>query len=449
MLRQKGSLTRIISILLTLFLTLGTLLVGCSKKDDSSKASTDTKSEQSKVQSGKLVLWSHWADENNKKDFVSEAVKRFKEKNPGFEVEVEWYQKDKLITALTTAFQANTAPDIFYLEPSITGGFPPFVESDLMYDISKKVNKYIADWAMPFAKYKDMTYLLPLEAYMPMLYYNKDAFKKAGITVPEGGRLTFDELKDSVGKLKAAGYTPFSAGTMDRPWQGSILLESVILRYASKDKWQGIASGKTAWTDPDVTAAIKYVEDLAKAGAYPSGVASIKLGDSHSLFFSGKYGMFPMKTFFGGRAFVPVENGGMAKDFPLGIMDYPVGKANNKYSFMQVGGSYGVAKSSKYAENAADLLTYMATPDMAKLWMEKVMGQTGLKFDEASMTEAYFKALNDASKDTTILPGPMELMMDATYRDVFYTTSSALIAGQITSDNMIKQLEDARAKIKK
>ena len=72
----------------------------------------------------KMTIWSHWADEQNKKDFVMEAVKRFKDKNPGFDVEVVWYQKPQLITALTTSFQAGSGPDIFYLEPAITGAFP-------------------------------------------------------------------------------------------------------------------------------------------------------------------------------------------------------------------------------------------------------------------------------------------------------------------------------------
>jgi hypothetical protein len=56
----------------------------------------------------KITIWSHWADEQNKKDFVMEAVKRFKDKNPGFDVEVVWYQKPQLITALTTSFQAGS-----------------------------------------------------------------------------------------------------------------------------------------------------------------------------------------------------------------------------------------------------------------------------------------------------------------------------------------------------
>ncbi|MBV5269872.1 MAG: carbohydrate ABC transporter substrate-binding protein, partial [Afipia sp.] len=129
----------------------------------------------------KITIWSHWADEQNKKDFVMEAVKRFKDKNQGFDVEVVWYQKPQLITALTTSFQAGSGPDIFYLEPAITGAFPPFVDNGFMYDIGKQIDPLIEAWAYPFAKKGNMTYLLPLEAYMPVLYYNKELFKKAGL----------------------------------------------------------------------------------------------------------------------------------------------------------------------------------------------------------------------------------------------------------------------------
>ncbi len=399
----------------------------------------------------KITIWSHWADEQNKKDFVMEAVKRFKDKNPGFEVEVVWYQKPQLITALTTSFQAGSGPDIFYLEPAITGAFPPFVDNGFMYDIGKQIDPLIEAWAYPFAKKGSMTYLLPLEAYMPVLYYNKDLFKKAGVTLPADGVVDTEAFKGIIAKTKAAGVTPFSAGTMDRDWAGSLLTESMLLRFIGKDKWQDIPTGKTAWSDPEVVAGLKYVEDLVKAGAYPQGVASIKLGESHGLFFGGKYAMFPMRTFFGGRAFVPVDKGGMAADFPLGIMDFPVlkGGKGNDLSYMQVGGSYGVSAKSKNPVKAAELLAMMATPDMAAMWMDKVKGQTGIKADVRASNDPYFKMLGDATKTLKPLPGPMELGMDSTYRDVFYKTSTALVAGYLSADAMVKQMDEARAKLKK
>ena len=320
-----------------------------------------------------------------------------------------------------------------------------------MYDISKQIDPYIEAWAHPFAKKGNMTYLLPLEAYMPVIYYNRDLFKKAGVTLPPDGRVDAEAFKAIVAKTKAAGVTPFSAGTMDRPWAGSLVTESIMLRYLGAEKWQGIPTGKTSWTDPDVVAALKYVEDLVKAGAYPQGVASIKLGESHGLFFGGKYAMFPMRTFFGGRAFVPAEKGGMATDFPLGVMDFPAikGGKGNDLSYMQVGGSYGVSAKSRNPQKAAELIGLMATPDMAAMWMDKVKGQTGVKTDAKAMNDPYFRALADATRGQRLLAGPMELGMDATYRDVFFTTSTGLVAGQITADAMIKQMEEARAKLKK
>ena len=394
----------------------------------------------------KQTLWSHWADEQNKK-----AVKRFKDKNPGYDVEIVWYQKPQLITALTTSFQAGSGPDIFYLEPAITGAFPPFVDYGFMADISKQIDPFLENWAHPFAKKGTMTYLLPLEAYMPVVYYNKDQFKAAGVSLPADGRLDGDAFKAVVAKTRAAGATPFSAGTMDRDWAGSLVTESILLRYLGQEKWQGIPTGRTAWTDPDVVAGLKYVEDLVKAGAYPQGVASIKLGESHGLFFGGKYAMFPMRTFFGGRAFVPVDKGGMAPDFPLGVIDFPQikGGKGNDLSYIQVGGSYGVNARSKHVQKAAELLGMMATPDMAALWMNKVKGQTGIKSDPQAMGDPYFKMLAEATKGLRFLPGPMELGMDPSYRDVFFKTSTALVAGHISAEAMIKQLEDARAKLVK
>jgi multiple sugar transport system substrate-binding protein len=320
-----------------------------------------------------------------------------------------------------------------------------------MYDIGKQIDPLIEAWAYPFAKKGSMTYLLPLEAYMPVLYYNKDLFKKAGVTLPDDGIVDTEAFKGIIAKTKAAGATPFSAGTMDRDWAGSLVTESILLRFIGKDKWQDIPTGKTAWSDPDVVAGLRYVEDLVKAGAYPQGVASIKLGESHGLFFGGKYAMFPMRTFFGGRAFVPADKGGMAADFPLGVMDFPIlkGGKGNDLSYMQVGGSYGVSAKSKNPEKAAELLAMMATPDMAAMWMSKVKGQTGIKSDAKAMNDPYFRMLGDATKTLKPLPGPMELGMDSTYRDVFYKTSTALVAGYLSADAMVKQMDEARAKLKK
>lgn len=393
----------------------------------------------------KLTLWSHWSDEENKKAFIMKAVELFRADNPGFDVEVVWYQKTQLITSLAAALESGTGPDIFYLESKKTG-YVPYVDNGIMYDISKYVDQYIEDWALPFAKDGDTTYLLPLEACMPMLYYNKDILKQAGVDVPESNSLTLDQFEDAIGKIRAAGFTPLSAGTMDRGYVAAILIDPVILRMAGIEAWQGIASGKTAWTDPDIANGLKYIEKIVKAGAYPAGVASIKLGESHGIFFGGKYAMFPMKTFFGGRAFVPEDKGGMPKTFPLGIMDLPSvpGGKGNGCNYIEIIGSFGVNAASENPGKAAELLVKMAGKDMANLWMSRVKVQTGLKSDSAGADDPYLADMARVQNASTLVAGPMFLGMEPSYMDVYLQLSTALVAGQIGADAMIQKLEEAR-----
>ncbi|MCL2000504.1 MAG: ABC transporter substrate-binding protein [Planctomycetes bacterium] len=393
----------------------------------------------------KLTIWSHWADEDNKKEFVIKAVELFKKDNPDFQVEIVWYQKTQLITSLAAALEAGAGPDIFYLEPKIAGYFP-YVDNGVMYDISEYVDDMVQDWAMPFVKEGDMTYLLPLETYGPLLYYNTEIMEKAGVTIPPENAFTTEGLLDAVRKIKAAGFNAFAAGTMDRDWCAAIVVDIILLRYAGLDAWQGVPTGKTVWTNPDLVAGLKYIEQLVKEGAYPPGVSSIRLGESHGQFFGGRYAMFPMKTFFGGRAFVPEDKGGMRADFPLGIMELPLvpdGKGG-RYNYIQIGGSYGVNAASQYPEKAAQLLAKMASPEMVDDWMANTKCPAGLKFDPVALEDPYFAAIENAYKGTTLVPGPMFLGMDPTYRDVYLQTSTALVAGQISVDDMVSRLETAR-----
>lgn len=392
-----------------------------------------------------LTIWSHWADETNKKEFVQTAVDHFLEKNPDFKVEINWQQKADLITALNAALPAGEGPDIFYLEPVITGAFPNFFDAGYMYDLTPYLQDCITDGAMGFAQRNGEIYLLPVEAYTPLMYINKDIFAAAGLPTDQ---LSFDSetFIDALAKIKAAGYKGLSAGTMDRTWCASIITDVVLLRTLGVDKWQKLRTGETSWDDPDVRKGLTFMETLVKAGYFPDGVGSIKLGESHGLFFSGEYGMFPMKTFFAGRAFVPVESGGMAEDFPLGIMDMPTfadGTAN-QVNYLQVGGSYGVNIDSKYPEKAAELLAEMATPEMSSLWMSKVKGQTGIKGGTAPEDSQYLKDLNNTIDSLTLVPGPLTLGMTSEYQNVYENMTTLLMIGEISVDDMIAQLEDAR-----
>ena len=392
-----------------------------------------------------LTIWSHWADEDSKKEWVQTAVDNFLGKNPDFEVEINWQQKSDLTTALNAALPAGEGPDIFYLEPVITGAFPNFFDAGYMLDLTAYLKESISDGAMGFAERDAQIYLLPVEAYTPLIYFNKDIFKAAGI---ETDMLNLDSeaFVDALTAIKEAGFKGLAAGTMDRSWCASILTDVVLLRCAGLEKWQGLRDGTTSWTDPDVRKGLEYITALVQAGFLPEGVGSIKLGESHGIFFSGEYGMFPMKTFFAGRAFVPAESGGMAEDFPLGLMDMPVfaGGTANDVNYLQVGGCYGVNADSQYPEKAAELVAEMGTPEMASLWMSTAKGQTGIKGGTAPEGNWYLEALNGVIDSLTLVPGPLSTGMATEYIQEYESLTTLQVLNEITVDEMIEQLEAAR-----
>src|SRR5437660_1158069 len=79
-----------------------------------------------------------------------------------------------------------------------------------------------------------------------------------------------------------------------------------------------------------------------------------------------------------GRAFVPVDQGGQAVDFPLGIMQFPAmdAAACNECKTVAVGASFAINAASKHQDLAAAYLNELATPAMGKRWIETVYLQT-------------------------------------------------------------------------
>lgn len=108
-----------------------------------------------------LTLWSHWADQAAKVEFVESAARAFEEANPGVTINITWYQKEPLYAALRTALTAGQGPDIFYAEPDQT----EYMETGLIMDLSDSLNwDNIEPWATQVWGWDGGVYGFPLEA---------------------------------------------------------------------------------------------------------------------------------------------------------------------------------------------------------------------------------------------------------------------------------------------
>ena len=103
-------------------------------------------------------------------------------------------------------------------------------------------------WSSPNFDEKNGPYVMPLDRQFYIGFYNKEAFKKAGVaTVPA----TWNELYAACGKLKSAGYTPLvygnggqSLGALYYPWYDA---SYIAIGQSSVSGLRDLYSGKNQW----------------------------------------------------------------------------------------------------------------------------------------------------------------------------------------------------------
>jgi multiple sugar transport system substrate-binding protein len=394
-----------------------------------------------------ITLWSHWADQNTKIDFVETAARNFEAKNPGTTVKITWFQKKALFTALKTALRAGQAPDIFYAEPNQT----ELIDNGFLANLNDGINwNNVEDWAKAVWTRDGVAYGLPLEAYTVELYYNKDLMAQLGQTLPDSGQLDQAAFATLVDKSAAAGITPVVQGVGDRPYPGMFLIQELLLKKLGKEDYGKLLTGGLSFKDPRVIEVFTYLGELVGAGVYPKSFASLKLGESHTYFHTDPGGlMIPMGSWYTSRAFNAPDEGGQPVDFPLGIMQFPAmnDAACNNCKTLAVGGSFVVNADSENKDAAMALLNEMATPEMGNKWLTSVLVQTGIKSDPSSITgpyAEYFKELAARDEGQNFFIGIPLSHLKGGCKDAFIQiVNTAFPAGLISVEDATTDLDAA------
>jgi multiple sugar transport system substrate-binding protein len=379
-----------------------------------------------------LTMWSHEASEPAKVAWREGAARTFEKKNPGVKVKITWYEKEALYAALKTALRAGQAPDLFYMEPDQT----EYIENGFLLSLNDLVKwENIYDWARAVWTYGGKTYGLPQEVYTVELYYNKDLMKKLGVNLPSNGQVGQAQFLEIVKKSAAANITPIAQGVGDRPYPGAYVIGESLLKKLGRNDYGKLMQGKLSYKDPRIVEVFKYVKELVDAGAYPKSFATLKLGESH-YYFHTKPGalMFPMGSWYTGRAFVPPDKGGQPEDFPLGVMSIPAMDrgACNQCKTLSVGASFGINATTKYPKLAAGMLNEMATPEMGASWLSTILLQTAIKADASKVT----------GKDAEFFIGTPRDHLKGQCRDTFTQVMNTAFPGGLLSVEKTVEMMD-------
>ena len=317
------------------------------------------------AQEKKLVVWSHWVDEPVKKNFVHAVAEAF-EKETGIKVEVVWMKKYDLREKLELAYE-KPEPDISYIDyefnrPRVLGLLLPL-------DGLTFAGKLDPSWKLGNVGQKDNNFL-PIEGAASAMYYNKELFQKANITLPGDRPVTTDEFLAILNALRAAGITPIGEGGTDADFKYGLPIINMMLRYAGADKIGQLFKGEIDFSDPDIQGALTFWKQVVDARWYDNETL-LKLSLSDGIFemTDGKAAINFCGTWIYGKYATTERDRNQ-----IGVLDWPTpkdGKGNSVYEIQWPAG-YGINKYSPRVEDAKKFLEFLMTPQAAELWVRHV-----------------------------------------------------------------------------
>lgn len=156
---------------------------------------------------------------------------------------------------------------------------------------------------------------IPYTYYPWGIYYNRDAYKAAGVELPGDAGVTWDQFVANCEKFKAAGIDCITTGSKAL-WPVAGIFDYLSLRTNGYEWHMDLTAGKVAWTD-DKTKAV--FAEFAKIQPYvTANHAAIDWQDAAALLVQGKAAHYVMGNFAVGT----FKEGGMTND-NLGFMIFP------------------------------------------------------------------------------------------------------------------------------
>ncbi|MFQ6015755.1 MAG: ABC transporter substrate-binding protein [Anaerolineae bacterium] len=212
---------------------------------------------------GKLVVGSWWTA-GGEAEGLAGMFRIYKEKYPDVEIvnaTVAGGAGSVFKGVLKTRLIGGDPPDTFQLHAGLeVEGYSPEQYLEPLDDIyaSEGLEDVFPADLLTLLKYKDHYWGVPVNIHRSnVLWYNKTLFDQGGVTPPT----TFDEFFSVAEALKAKGIAPYIMGTSGG-WEGPHVLEDVLAGTCGAEKYRGLWTGATPWTDACVTDALENFKKM-------------------------------------------------------------------------------------------------------------------------------------------------------------------------------------------
>jgi multiple sugar transport system substrate-binding protein len=336
---------------------------------------------------GEVVLNSDQSDPAPKKA-MEELIAGFEAANPDIKIKWNNFDHEGYKSAIRNFLTAD-APDVaaWYAGNRMA----PYVKAGLFEDVSDVWKDNGLDDSLKSAA-ASMTidgkkWGVPYTYYQWGIYYNKDVYKKAGVTEPKN----WAEFVANCEKFKAMGVDCLTTGSKAL-WPIAGIFDYINMRTNGYEFHMDLTAGKVKWTDPKVKAAFA---EWAKVVPYTTANhAAIDWQDAATLIVQGKAANYVMGNF----SVDTFKKGGMTND-NLGFLIFPEITAGVPRAEEAPTDTFHIPSGAKNKADAKKFLAYIASAD-AQTKMNATLGQLPVNnkstVGDDPFIQAGFKELSSA-----------------------------------------------------
>jgi raffinose/stachyose/melibiose transport system substrate-binding protein len=386
-----------------------------------------------------------WPEGSSKQHFtiVNEIIAEFEAANPNVVIETEILENEQYKNKLKVISASNELPDVGmtwaagFLEPYVKGNL--FAPLDDVLDGGLR-DSFVAGTTEAYA-IDGTTYALPLELNIVPVYYNKAIFAENNLEVPT----TYEEFKNVVSTLEAAGVAPIALGNKDR-WTGSMWYMYLADRIGN-DSLNKAIDRSGSFEDPSLVQAAEEIVNLVDMNAFNKGFNGLSNDEGKSEFMNGQAAMYLMGTW-------ELPNYTTNEDVPqefrdsIGFFKFPTvegGKGNIDSWVGGPGVGLFVAENSPVKEEAKAFTKFFA-----EKWGEQSVTRAGVipatKVDtsKVELPQMYIDVLNELSNASNLTLFA-DVQMSPSVAEVHLNMIQSLFGKEVTPEEFAKTHEEALA----
>ncbi|MEO8975999.1 MAG: extracellular solute-binding protein [Casimicrobiaceae bacterium] len=276
------------------------------------------------------------------------------------------------------------------------------------------------DAVLPLVTLNKQTVGLPLAFSCPVMYYNNDIMKQAGVDPAELFK-DWASFKRLGAKVKAVTGNPILGLGNNADWEA----QSIIQCNGGRVLDDG---GKPVWDRPEAVAAMQTIADLNKAGLYLQSTTT----ESNAAFIGGSLAIWMASI---------ASLGGLSKQVKFDLRTSPFPVFAGKPRRMSSGGSFvGCYARDKEQQHAAwQFLKFVASKEGMDIWL-KTGYLNATKYDEPVLPgqEAAYTQLSEGLTRESQWPGARA----AEIQKVWGTYVQRIWAGDIGAAEGCKQAKE-------